>query len=832
MKRRCRTAAWRQASLTRPRASNLTGLEPGTTYYYTVRAANSSGAAEGVEERSFTTPLTESGFSLPDGRAWEMVSRPEKNGAGLESIPREGGIIQASTDGSAITYIATAPDEPGPEGNRVPAFQQGVATRVSGAAGPEWTTKDITVPNSKAQGVGAGEGQEYLQFSPDLSLALVEPFGLTAESDPALSPEATEKTIYVRHNVGCAPAPSTCYVPIVTTANVTSGEPFGAHEARPHGGVRFITATPDFNHVVLSSPVRLTTEATAAGRNLYEWDATTRQLRLINLLPPAEGTTKEEPAAEAAIGQQSKLLRNAISEDGSRIVFKAGEHLYVRDMSKGETVQVDAPEAPIKASELSGPEHPVFQMASTDTTKIFFTDEQRLTSTSTASKVESRPDLYEYDLTSRKLTDLTVDTRPGESADVRGYALGESEEPGEDGTTVYFVANGVLSEAANGHGEKATKGSCNNKRGNGEAPNATCSFYVEHLDQATGEWSAPTYIATLSREDIPDWESANGGSLREMTARVSPNGGYIAFMSNRSLTGYDNRDANPAAGGAHDEEVFEYGRESGTLACPSCNPTGARPSGVFDQENSGEGLGLLVDRPETWAGRWLAGSVPGWTTSEVTTTRYQSRYLSNSGRLFFNSADALQSLDKNGKEDVYEFEWAPEGTCGSPTGCVSLLTSGTSTRESAFLDASASGDSVFFLTAAPLTAQDRDPNFDIYDARVCSAASPCVTISESAKTTCLEADQCKAPAPAVPAFPASSTSTSGNVQSAGVLGTKTAKPAPKPLTRKQKLAKALKTCKKLKKKSKRVTCEKRAHKKYGAKKASKSRKKTSRKAGK
>jgi hypothetical protein len=393
----------------------------------------------------------------------------------------------------------------------------------------------------------------------------------------------------------------------------------------------------------------------------------------------------------------------------------------------------------------------------------------------------------------------------------------------------------VLSEVANEHGEKATKGSCNNKRGNAEAPNATCSLYVERLDQATGEWGAPTYIATLSREDIPDWESANGGSLREMTARVSPNGRYLAFMSNRSLTGYDNRDANPAAGGARDEEVFEYNRETGLLACPSCNPTGARPSGVFDQENSGEGLGLVVDRPETWEGRWLAGSVPGWTTSEVTTTRYQSRYLSNSGRLFFNSADALQTLDTNGKEDVYEFEWAGEGTCGSSSGCVSLLTSGTSTRESAFLDASTTGDSVFLLTAAPLLpAQDHDPNFDIYNARVCSGASPCVTVSGSTSTNCVEAETCKPPAPPLPTFSASSTSTSGNVKSAGVLGTKAAKPAPKPLTRKQKLAKALKSCKKLKKKSKRITCEKRARKKYGAKKATKSkaRKTTSRKAGK
>ncbi|HTQ68049.1 MAG TPA: hypothetical protein VMI13_05105 [Solirubrobacteraceae bacterium] len=57
-----------------------------------------------------------------------------------------------------------------------------------------------------------------------------------------------------------------------------------------------------------------------------------------------------------------------------------------------------------------------------------------------------------------------------------------------------------------------------------------------------------------------------------------------------------------------------------------------------------------------------------------------------------------------------------------------------------------------------------------------------------------------------------------------------AKPAVKPpLTRAQKLAKALKACKKLKKKSKRSACEKAARKRYGAKKVTKKPKKHSKK---
>ena len=50
-------------------------------------------------------------------------------------------------------------------------------------------------------------------------------------------------------------------------------------------------------------------------------------------------------------------------------------------------------------------------------------------------------------------------------------------------------------------------------------------------------------------------------------------------MSERSLTGYDNRDANS---GVPDEEVFLYDADTGRLVCASCNPTGARPVGLFE----------------------------------------------------------------------------------------------------------------------------------------------------------------------------------------------------------------------------------------------------------
>jgi hypothetical protein len=90
------------------------------------------------------------------------------------------------------------------------------------------------------------------------------------------------------------------------------------------------------------------------------------------------------------------------------------------------------------------------------------------------------------------------------------------------------------------------------------------------------------------------------------------------------------------------------------------------------------------------------------------------------------AADALVPQDSNGTEDVYQYEPPGLGGCTeqSPTfgaasrGCVNLISSGTSGEESAFLDASESGNDVFFLTSAQLAHRDVDTAIDVYDARV------------------------------------------------------------------------------------------------------------------
>jgi Tol biopolymer transport system component len=244
------------------------------------------------------------------------------------------------------------------------------------------------------------------------------------------------------------------------------------------------------------------------------------------------------------------------------------------------------------------------------------------------------------------------------------------------------------------------------------------------------------------------------------TPRVSADGTHLAFSSVRGLTGFDTDGFN---------EVYLYDATSSQLVCASCNTTNARPIGD--------------------------ASLPGYETP------YRPRSLSSDGsRLFFTSLDAVTPGDVNGKQDVYEYE------DGQPH----LVSTGTSNADSGFVDASESGDDVFIQTSEQLVGQDIDPKADIYDARVgggfpfTPGALPCA------------GDACKPP----PAGAATDQAT-GSVSFSGPGDSAVGAPAtvkPKALTRAQKLAKALKVCKR-KPKRRRPACTARARKLYGPRKA-------------
>ena len=161
-----------------------------------------------------------------------------------------------------------------------------------------------------------------------------------------------------------------------------------------------------------------------------------------------------------ALGDENLDVRSAISDEGSRVIWtdkiESSQHLYMYSAAVKKTLQLDVVQGPAESIE---PGEAVFQTASSDGSKVFFTDGQRLTVDSTAGG-NADPDLYECDIIEEagllrcSLTDLTVDKNANESADVQGVVLGTDE----DGSDVYFVAQGVLTSAESSEHEKALPG--------------------------------------------------------------------------------------------------------------------------------------------------------------------------------------------------------------------------------------------------------------------------------------------------------------------------------------------------------------------------------------
>jgi hypothetical protein len=220
-----------------------------------------------------------------------------------------------------------------------------------------------------------------------------------------------------------------------------------------------------------------------------------------------------------------------------------------------------------------------------------------------------------------------------------------------------------------------------------------------------------SFIATLSKADVGPNEIPSNTSLQPIfhAARASADGGELAFISTRSLTGYDNADLST---GVPDSEVYLYEPGAPGPVCISCNPSGARPRGELVKGN-----GNVANRLA------MAGGLP-----VPENTLHTPRALSDDGeRLFFESFDALLPRDVNAAKDVYEWESAgsreacaaagAELYVAASGGCLSLISGGENPEDSEFLDASANGNDVFFITNAGLLPQDPGL-FDVYDARV------------------------------------------------------------------------------------------------------------------
>ena len=711
-------------------SAEISGLKPGLKDNFRLTAGNLNGAAHGSNESFIPFRLLgPASLSLPDGRAYELVSTIEGTEVAIpptgqppsveaqydgELEANQGG-FRAAANGETVAYIGGLSPS-GDSGYGVAKNGDGnLYLSERGAGG--WSESNIEPIPTGARVI---EG-----FSADLSQQFFKISEAEFNDTHGPSQSGSCEEIYSRSGgAGVAAYRS------LATASTTSGKECDR--------LTFAGTSADDSHLLFQSPGAYTPGA-AEGKegeseqsfgtfnpegydNLY--DAVAGQLHQVNVLPDG----KPEQAPYSAVGGLKHIygalyennLANAISSSGSHIFWTSmkTKDLYVREndtqsqsavegercteLAKACTVQLDQAQPGAEGKSGGG----TFWTSSSNGERVFFTDCSRLAVGSTAvatsgcSREISLPhggelvvaagdDLYEYDLEDGRLTDLTVDHNGSDAlgADVQGV-IGASG----DGSYVYFVANGVLA-GENAEARSPVSGQPN--------------LYLSHEGKTS-------FVATLEFEDQIFSEGPSGGvrnpeegeasgdwrlSPGLRTAESALDGGAVAFMSRAALTGYDNLGCTPTSQSSPGRcpEVFLYNTHAGRIFCASCTPTGAPP--VATAENWEKLLGghVSVSGNNTFGLRWL--------NAEGT-------------QVYFDSSEPLVPQDTNARQDVYEWESEGSGGCARAEGCVGLLSGGDSPHDAFFLDASETGGDVFFTSSERLLPNGGAEFVKLYDARI------------------------------------------------------------------------------------------------------------------
>jgi Tol biopolymer transport system component len=698
------------------RSTGLSGLSPNTLYHYRLRAFNADNP-EGLvcpneEAKQGRCPALERTFRThgpeesPDNRGYELVSSGETNSADLVGPRNTRGLVinypiqikASSPSGESATYTSWTSFG---EAEGAPATSQYLSHRTPTG----WVTENVS----------PGGFQPKIQIPPYLGISPDLRFGVAQATKTPLAP-------------GCPAGPESLYLNETDTNSnrcLTPEHPNTVNEfgyCFNYGGT-----SADGSRVFFQSSAPYANAPTNSGVSLYEFHE--GQIKVVSVLPGK--TEPATPAANTSFGARNSeqcqngqtILHNAISADGSKAIWTyvptSGTSQLLDRVNGEETIQLDKSQGGGSSGE------GLYWAASENGRVVYFTSPRRL-----LKNVKAEPgheDLYRYDFSAEEpLSDVTFDGAKPAPGDVRGV-LGASE----DGKVVYYVAGTALTpeDETNEAGQHAEAGKNN----------------LYRYDAGEGK---NHFIAQLSGEDNRDWET----QPTFLTARVSPDGQHLAFLSveAKALAGYDNTLAateGKFAGQSHCQlailsddiltgsnscpEAFVYDAGSGKLTCASCNPSGSRPLG-----------------PTLF---------PSWSSMSE-----GPRVISDNGqRIFFESFDAISGEDENNKRDVYEFELPGSGTCttANPSydpahgGCHFLISSGQNPDESYLVDASSSGRDAFFSTRSQLVGWDTNDHYDVYDYREGGGFPEPPPVVPP----CEGEGGCKAPATSPPAAPAPAT---------------------------------------------------------------------------
>jgi hypothetical protein len=627
------------------------------------------------------------GQALPDCRAYEMVS-PVETGGQDATDGKIFGVQRAAVSGEALTYESRGAFG----GSAESAIVENQYISRRGSDG--WSTQSI-VPPHEPDGAELQTSYEASAFTPELTEGL-------ASSNASLAGTGAPVTVS-----GGGYREQDLYL--------TAFDP-GVYE---YIGQSFQpeAASSDLTHIVLGE-----------SGHLSEWiNGHTVKVGVENNGTEMNATAGMAAQALSAGFDRQKDAWQAASADGSRVYFTspatAGSEnqLYIRVNAEqsqspmsGETCTnaADACTIEVSASQRgtpdpNGPQPARYWGASASGALVYFTSRAELTNNAYTGTADNAANLYEYDVEDGRLTDLTVD--PGEAAE--GASVQGVAQISGDGAYVYFVADGDLAAGA-------TPGQPN--------------LYVSH------EGGTPVFIGTLTSGDQGVWASGSDPEVRAgpaiNMAAISENGQYLAFVSEAHLTSYDNEQSRSGecegeiietalgAENGHCLEVYLYDSSDHSLACVSCNASGAQPIGPSRLRQ-----------------------LPDYAFAE-----YRPRNVLDDGTVFFDSADQLVPRTSDGLSNVYEYE----------DGRVYAVSNVAGGSESFFLDSAKGphgeeGGNVFFATEDQLLPEDPGGNVVVYDARV-DGGFPVVTPVPS----CDDGDSCKPPPsvqPGVFGAPASAT---------------------------------------------------------------------------
>ena len=643
-----------------PVSKMLAGLQRNTTYHFRLVASNAAGESPGVDQ-TFSTAASP---PQPSGRAYEMVSPLDKNSGHIDRDFL--GVLRSQTgaapSGDAVAFVSRVTFGDLESGTLFPNY---LARRE--ATG--WSTEGISPPISN---LPTGTDFPWIfGLSRDLSKAYVR-------TGVLLTPDASRLNgswgLYMR-SIGQPDRYKLLSSPSPTLDPPLSQDSVSAGQRR----FTFIADTPDARHVVFNGFRRLLPEsppdATNSPNAVYEW--VDGSLRLASVLP--DGLTSTEARAGRFGGGGDGLSSvlsgdKVISEDGGRVFFTArltsgSLQLFVREDGMN-TVAVSASERPGDPPFGGNANADFYAAKSTDGSVAFFKAEAPLTEGAGTNS------LYRWDANApegQRLTELSQD--PLDQPGVQGPAATT-----DDARSVYFVATGELAAGA-------TRG----------APN----LYLWR------EGEGARHIATLDLQPGQSTSESADGMMWELTfnqggraARVSADGERLLFASYAGLDpDYDTTEASaeacgdPTVAGERCRQIYLYDARSDELSCVTCVP-GAPVTGDANLfGNSDE------RRPE------ITVNAP---------VRLPRNLTADGTRVFFETARQLVSADRNSVLDVYE--WGDPDLDGQ--GELRLISPGRGTTDSKFLDATPSGDNVFFTTRERLVGIDTDDQIDLYDARV------------------------------------------------------------------------------------------------------------------